>query len=158
MNLFTDGQRRTEDAYERLGTRQPECGECLETSPHALMKIDDLMLCYECRAKQMGSSQIEAHHVAGQHNLHTTVDLPTNDHRVLSDLQREWPIDTLRNPAGSPLLRAAAALRGWLDAVSLMMDRAVGWIPRFLEWLDGQLQSALGTRWWDAFEWDGVPS
>jgi len=158
MNLFTDGQRRTEDAYERLGTRQPRCRQCTETNPNALMKLDDLVACHECQARKHGRSQTEAHHVAGRHNLQVAVDLPANDHRVLSDLQRDWPIDTLRNPTGSPLLKAAAALRGWLDAVNLMMDRAVGWIPRFLEWLDGQLQDAIGTRWWDAFEWDGLSS
>ena len=60
--------------------------------------------------------------------------------------------ETLRNPDGSPLLRAAAALRGWLDLLWLIMVRAVGWIPVFLEQLDAHLRQRLGERWWEDFD------
>lgn len=71
-------------------------------------------------------------------------------------MQRDWPERTLRNPDGSPLLRAAGAIRGWLDVLRVIIDRAVGWIPPFLEWLDERLRAVHGNRWWLAPGWDFV--
>jgi hypothetical protein len=77
--------------------------------------------------------------------------MPGNDHRIVSDNQHDWPLDTLRNPDGSPLLRAAASIRGWLDILRLIIERTVGWVPAFLEALDAWLRESLGERWWDGF-------
>jgi hypothetical protein len=78
--------------------------------------------------------------------------VPANDHSTLTHKhQANWPRDTLRNPDGSPLLRAAAATRGWLDALRLIVERTVGWVPSFLERLDAWLRSKLGDRWWEEF-------
>jgi hypothetical protein len=82
-----------------------------------------------------------------------TVTAPVNDHRVLNGRQLLWPIETLRNPDGSPILIAAAALRGWLDVLWVIIERTVGWIPEFLEQLDAWLRLQLGERWWDGFDW-----
>jgi hypothetical protein len=77
--------------------------------------------------------------------------MPANDHGILSDYQQDWSLETLRNPDGSPLLRAAASVRGWLDTLRLIMERTVGWVPAFLEALDAWLRGSLGERWWEQF-------
>ena len=81
--------------------------------------------------------------------------IPANDHAVLTDRQHDWPAATLRNLDGSPLLVAAAALRGWLDVLRLLIERTVGWIPDALERLDDALRKHLGPGWWDAVGWEG---
>ena len=102
---------------------------------------------------QRGRRPYEYHHVDGQHNSDVTADVPGNDHRILSELQRLWPEDTLRNPEHSPLLVAAASIRGWCD-VQLIIIRGVGWIPVFLEWLHPTLVDLYGPDWWKHFGWD----
>jgi hypothetical protein len=146
---------KREAAYQRLGIRTPHCTQCAEADPLALTGAEPDILCYECRALAAGRSPIEQNHPAGQHNDPNTTPIPGNDHRVFSAYQSSWPRDTLRNPEGSPLLRAAAALRGWLDTLRLILERTVGWVPAFLETLDGWLGQQLGPRWWDGFEWEG---
>ncbi len=74
--------------------------------------------------------------------------IPGNDHRVVDDRKNDWPRTTLRNPDGSPLLRAAASLRGWLDTLQLIVERTLAWIPPFLEHLDRWLTQQLGGTWW----------
>jgi len=98
---------------------------------------------------------MEAHHLAGRHNSEITVLIPANDHRILSDAQCDWGDETLRNPDRSPLLKAAAALRGWLDVLTLIIERTVGWIPAFLEWLDAALRREHGDHWWHVLGWEG---
>ena len=63
----------------------------------------------------------------------------------------------MRNPDGSPLLKAAAALRGWLDLLRVVIDRNVGWIPFFLERLHDYLVTALGVRWWVGLDLGLIP-
>jgi len=71
-------------------------------------------------------------------------------------MQRDWPEHTLRNPDGSPLLAAAAAIRGWLDVLWLVMQRTVGHIPVLLESLDEGLRTTYGDRWWEGLGLEGV--
>lgn len=149
-------EMRKEAAYERLGTRQPRCSGCGELDPVALQGAHPDITCYECAARRLGRSGSEQHHVAGHNNSPTTVAIPGNDHRVLSGMQRDWPEGTLRNPDGSPLLAAAAAIRGWLDMLLLIVQRTVGPVPVFLEALDGALRKKLGDRWWENLELEGV--
>jgi hypothetical protein len=33
----------------------------------------------------------------------------------------------------------------------LLLERTVGWVPRFLERLDAWLRVKLGERWWEEF-------
>jgi len=78
--------------------------------------------------------------------------LPANDHSVVTlKHQVEWPRETLRNPDGSPLLQAAASIRGWLDVLKLVLERTVGGIPETLERLDAWLRERIGPRWWEDF-------
>jgi hypothetical protein len=144
-------EERIEDKLAKLGTRTPRCRVvgCDETFPLALTGTDPNILCYEHEALLRERPWLEDHHPAGRHNDPWAAATPGNDHRILSALQYEWPSETLRNPDGSPLLRAAAALRGWLDLLWLVMVRAIGWIPVFLEQLDADLRQRLGERWWE---------
>jgi len=149
-------QIRDEAAYERFGTRNPRCQHCGESDRSALQGSYPDITCYECSARLVGRSPIEGHHPAGRHNSHATVPIPVNDHRVLSDMQRDWPERTLRNPDGSPLLAAAATIRGWLDVLWLIVQRTVGHIPVLLESLDEGLRTTYGDRWWESLNLDGV--
>jgi hypothetical protein len=145
-----DGARlaRREAAIRRLGTRHPRC-PCGETEPLALTGRHPQIRCYECQALAAGRSWIEQQHPQGRHNGPVTVPIPGNDHRVIDDRKNDWPRQTLRNPDGSPLLRAAACLRGWLDTLRHIIEETIGWIPAFLEALDRWLCQLIGPRWWD---------
>jgi hypothetical protein len=146
---------RREQRLRALGTRSPRCSVagCDETDPFALTGVDPDILCREHLTDTQGRSWTEEHHPAGQYNDPTTVSAPANDHGALSEYQALWPRDTLRNPDASPLVRAAAWIRGWLDLVRLMIDRAVGRIPAALEDLDALLTSFIGPGWWDTLGW-----
>jgi hypothetical protein len=143
--------KRLEQDCERLGTRTPRCEVegCDETDPAALTGTFPNITCYEHLAERQGRSWTEGDHLAGQHNCPTEiVELPGNDHRAKSDLMTEWPDRTIRNPDQSPLIRAAATIRGWLEVLRIIIMRAVGWIPPFLERLDAWLTSRVGVTWW----------
>jgi len=71
-------------------------------------------------------------------------------------MQRDWPERTLRNPDGSPLLAAAAAIRGWLDILGLVVQRTVGHVPALLESLDARLRATYGDRWWEVLDMEGM--
>lgn len=148
-------EARLELRQRQLGTREPRCHLCGEEDPFALTGRHPEIVCYECMDGGANRSWVEAHHSAGRHNDDATVSVPGNDHRVLSDRQLDWPRETLRNPDGSPLLKAAAALRGWLDVLRLTLERTFVWIPPFLEWLDARLRESIGERWWVALGWEG---
>ncbi len=124
------------------------CSVCSERDPNALIPRADRVVCYECLAMEGGRTPTEPHHLGGSQNSPFAVTVPGNDHRVLSDYQQDWPQETLRNPDGSPLLKAAALIRGWLDILRLIIERAIGWIPPFLERLDAWLQQQFGPCWW----------
>jgi hypothetical protein len=147
-------EERVEERLRQLGTRAPRCAVegCCEVDPFALSGTHPRLICDEHRADAATRSWVEGHHAKGRQNdPGDLIDVPANDHACLSELQRQWPRETLRNPDGSPLLRAAAALRGWLDVLRLIIERTVGWIPDLLEALDVWLQEANGARWWDDF-------
>jgi hypothetical protein len=140
------------------------CSKCGESDPRALRtpKAESGsrpkhrgVVCAEHHLTEQGKSPMEEHHPAGRANDPFVVRIPANDHAILSDMQHDWPVESLRNPDGSPLLRAAASLRGWLDILRLVIERTVGWIPEFLEWLDDRLRVVLGERCWDVLGWDG---
>ena len=134
-------------ARRRLGP-DARCKTCGEADELALVTA---VLCYACKARQAGRRDVERHHVAGKNNDPFTVDLPANDHRVMTGAQ-DWPSRTLINPDSSPLLRAAAWIRGVLDLLRLVIDRVLGWVPEYLEKLDSDLTRRLGRRWWNELE------
>jgi hypothetical protein len=62
--------------------------------------------------------------------------------------QADWPKSTLVNPQGSPLLAAAACVRGFVDMVFYLIERGLPWTADMLETLDQLLVAKLGPRWW----------
>lgn len=72
-----DSETRKEQAYKRLGTRNPSCTVCGEIDPRCM----------------------ELHHIAGQKHHGDLAIVCRNCHRKLSDDQRDHPIDMLgQNP------------------------------------------------------------
>jgi hypothetical protein len=132
--------------YRALGTRTPRCTveECGETDPVALTGVHPNIVCREHLADALGESWTQDHHPPGKQNDPMTVPVPSNDHGLVSELQALWPAERLRNPDGSPLLRAAAWLRGWLVILQVIIERAVGRIPGALENLDRLLSRSSG--------------
>ena len=153
MSDRQDPEIRRETAYRRLGTRTPQCQGCGARDWRALTGRTPDILCYECRRLAQGRASTEEHHVAGRANASLVASIPANDHRALSDLQEEWPAETLRNPDGSPLLKIAARIRALIDYLRLLLERGVAWIPEALERLDARLRIAIGPNWWDTIEW-----
>lgn len=152
----SDYEVRRQQHYERLGTRNPKCKLCDETDPEALTGKYPDILCTEHQCKEQGKPPVQKHHPSGQHNDPAfTVSIPANDHAILTDRQKDWPIDTLRNPHGSPLRKAAAAVRGFLDVLRLIIARIFGWVPDFLESLDNKLTTHIGPEWWNTLGYGG---
>lgn len=151
---------------QRLGG-STSCQLCGEEDLRGLHQINlgsptegqfTVTLCASCHVQLQGKRPTEAHHPAGRANDPFTVLIPATDHAVLSDAQYDWPRETWRNPEGSPLLVAAASLRGWLDILRLLIERTIGWIPALLEALDAALRKHHGSRWWEEPTLEGVTS
>jgi hypothetical protein len=160
MNTYVDDHddtwdERREQRLRALGTRSPQCAApgCEETDPFGLTGVAPHIVCPEHLADAQGRSRVESHHVAGRHNDPCTIPTLANDHGALSALQASWPRETLRNPNGSPLVRMAAWLRGWLDILLVIIDRSVGRIPAGLENLDALLTEHAGPDWWETVGW-----
>jgi hypothetical protein len=92
---------------------------------------------------------MDKHHVAGKNNHPATVEIPVNDHRAeLTRAQKDWPTRTLENPDQSPLRRAAASIRGFVDMQSYLIERFLSIQPENLEKLDAEMTEMLGAKWW----------
>jgi len=150
---MTDNPIKTDARHARRQRALPADAQCAcgETDARCLIPTGERVICYACQSSKAGRSDTEHHHVAGRHNLDTTVPIPNNEHRILSDRQQDWPTDTVRNPDRSPLLQASGAIRGWRDILILILERAVGWIPGFLEALDAWLCARIGPEWGHEF-------
>jgi hypothetical protein len=144
---------RLEEKLAQLGTRTPRCGwdGCDVANPFELTGVHPTIYCYEHDALRRSRPWLEDHHPAGQNNDRRTVPIPGNDHRMLSELQYRWPRETLRNPDRSPLLRAAAIVRGWENMLYVVMT-LVAWVPLYLEQLDARLRKEFGPHWWEVME------
>ena len=136
---------RKSSARRRTG-KNTRCA-CGETRPEAL--IGNTGVCAECHRKSKGHATTDKHHVAGRANSAVTVVVPANDHRaVLSEAQYDWPKATLENPDGSPLLTAAACIRGFIDTAIYLIEQMLRWIAEMLEVLNGILVEKFGPEWW----------
>jgi len=133
-------------ARRRVGV-DARCG-CGESREYRLIKGREPPTCFACDRIAQGREAFEVQHVFGQNNGPETLLVPINDHRaVLSVEQYAWPPKTLRNPNGSPLLRAAGYLRGLSETIRYLLDQCE-WIADFLERLDTMLEKRLGRFWW----------
>lgn len=141
-------------AYQRRAVARRRVGEdaqcaCGESRPEALLSGNNPAICAACDREKRGKTMLDQHHVAGKSNSPATILIPVNDHRArLSADQHDWPRETLENPNGSPLLAAAASLRGYSDTSTYLVERFVLNNPEMLETLDAFLIEKLGPEWW----------
>lgn len=141
-------------AYQREAIAERRVGEgaqcaCGESRAEALIPGSDPVICAACDRKKNGKTTLDEHHVAGKSNSPVTILVPVNDHRArLSVDQYDWPKETLENPDGSPLLRAAASIRGFVDVLLYLIDKFILWIPEMLEALDAFLVKTRGPKYW----------
>jgi hypothetical protein len=120
---------------------------CGESRPEALLSGRNPAICAACDRKKHNKRTLDDHHVAGEANSPITIPVPVNDHRAhLSVEQYNWPRQTLENPNGSPLLAAAASLRGYSDTTIYLLEMLLH--PEMLEALDALLNEQLGPKWW----------
>ena len=133
-------------AKRRVGNGHCECGE---NRPFALNSKTKPIQCFECDRKAKGKNIMDKHHVAGKANSPVTVSVPVNDHRArLSVDQYEWPKQTLQNPHRSPLLAAAACIRGFISTVAYLLESLLSWTAEMMEKLDHYLTERWGEQWW----------
>jgi hypothetical protein len=138
---------RRNAAARRVGTNA-RCA-CGEARPEALIAGSNPMICAECQRNQRGQATQDDHHFAGKSNSSVTIPIPVNDHRAdLSVAQMDWSKRTRENPDRSPLLAAAACIRGFIDTVVYLIEKGLSWIAEMLEKADEFLTDKLGARWW----------
>lgn len=148
------GARKAAAARRAAGRACTSChhlrpGRPAEDRPEALVTDREPIICYECMMIKAGRPPFEPDHTAGRHNSDLTLLVPANDHRaILSQNQYDWPKETLRNPEASPLLAAAAALRGFSNIVTYLLDKLIIAAALLLEALDIYLFEELGPKWW----------
>lgn len=141
-------------AYQRKTTAARRVGEnakcaCGEARPEALIAGSKPMICAECKRKQKGKTTMDDHHFGRRANNPLTVPVPVNDHSAdLTVAQQDWPKETRDNPDGSPLLAAAACIRGFVDWVVYLMQKGVLWVAELLEALNKYLVDKSGPTWW----------
>jgi hypothetical protein len=151
-------KRDPEAAYVRDAVAQRRVGvnakcACGETRPHALVPNRKPTICYHCERKQRGRTTADNHHFASEANSSVTIPVWVNDHRAeLSVMQYDWPKQTRENPNGSPLISAAACIRGFIDTILYLIEMGLRWIADMLETADAYLASKLGPQWWDKTE------
>jgi hypothetical protein len=139
--------QREATAARRVGIGQ-KCG-CGENRPGALITGSEPTICAACDRKARGMTSFDGHHVAGEANSSIKIPIWVNDHRAwLSELQRDWPKETLENPRGDPLLAAAACIRGFAETLFYLIDKLLLWIPEMLESLAAILVEMRGPEWW----------
>lgn len=139
--------QRKNTAARRVGVNA-KC-PCGELRPEALITGTIPIVCYECQKHQRGQTTFEDHHYAGKANSPLTLPIPANDHRAeLSVSQMDWPKQTLQNPDKSPLLAAAASIRGFMDTVDYLIRAGLFCTPYLLEIAEAVLQEKLGAKWW----------
>lgn len=141
-------------AYARNVTAQRSVGKnagcaCRETRPEALIRGSDPIICAACKRRSRGEATMDQHHFAGKPNNPLTVPVPVNDHRAdLSVAQYDWPQKTRENPEGSPLIAAAACIRGFVDWVVYLIKNGLLWVAELLENIDTFLSDKLGPKYW----------
>jgi hypothetical protein len=140
--------RRQAIAKRRLGKRA-KCVHCGEDRSAALIRKSKPRICAECQRTGQGKTKFDLHHVAGKNNHAGTIPVSANDHRArLSATQLNWPLKTLQNTDGSPVLAIAACIRGVIDFFEYCIDVFLRWIAEVLERLDTYLVDKNGPGWW----------
>src|ERR1700733_11085488 len=106
--------QRQSSSARRIG-QDKKC-KCGEHRPLALVSGSNPKTCASCEREKSGQSPFDRHHPAGSANHPATVPVWVNDHRATrSDAKYDGPVETWRNPAGSPILAGAASIRGYCE-------------------------------------------
>lgn len=151
------GKRRHADPIRRYKRRsvaarsfkENDTCACGESRPEALVRGRRPPICTQCLREEQGKPIQDKHHPAGRANNPTTIEIPANDHRAeLNPVQYDWPKKTRENPDGSPLLAAAACIRGFSDTDAYLIETLLLRNPEMLEKLDAFLVEKLGSKWW----------
>jgi hypothetical protein len=139
--------RRKTIAARRIGEgKQCACGE---DRPEALISGSEPLICAACDRIKKGRRKTDDHHIAGEANDATMIRVSVNDHWAdLSVAQRDWPPKTLQNPDKSPLLAAAASIRGFVNTSMYLMQHFLLPAAALLELLDTIVGQKLGRKWW----------
>jgi hypothetical protein len=103
----TDQDRRLEQQYRRLGTRNPVCVVCGERNPFCL----------------------ELHHIAGQKHHHDVSIICRNDHRKLTSQQHNHVADTDH----SPFVTIARYIDGLCDLLAMVIQTLRDFAKRLIE-------------------------
>jgi hypothetical protein len=110
--------------------------------------------CYECLAAHQGKTTVERHHLLGTANdPETTVGVPGNLHRALSDAQTDWPREVRHNRTRDPLLWIAALCLSLRDIARELVGLLEG-IAGFLVGLSRALREFVSPTWWLDFALD----
>jgi hypothetical protein len=121
---------------------------CGEKRPEALIRGVKPTTCAACQRTSSGRTIMDNHHFAGKANNPTTIAVPVNDHRAsLSVAQSDWPKSTLMNAEASPLLAAAACIRGFVDTVLYLIETLLP-LAELFETLEQFQLKKLGPKWW----------
>ena len=146
------GARRAK-SQRRVG-QGAVCTHCGESRAELLIARSRPKLCMQCYSVRRGKKRTETQHLAGKANSSLTVEVPTNEHRMLSEAQYEWPPGILENRDGSPVLKAAAVLAGAADFIEDPIVRCIRNVVEFLHTLDVWLREKHGGPWWDGGPFD----
>jgi hypothetical protein len=139
--------RRKVIAARRVGLGK-KC-TCGESRPEALIAGEDPAICARCDRKRRRWETSDYHHIFGIANSPVKISTPVTDHRAsLSVSQQDWPRETLENRDGSPLLAAAAKIRGFGDFVLYLIQEHLLPGAEILEYLDAFLKRKLGKKYW----------
>ena len=125
---------RRERRRAQLG-RTARC-RCGQREPLVLQVTRVGIECARCEAVRTTGHPTEEHHLAGKSNLELTAEIDANTHARLSDAQRDWPRDTLRNPRDVPARRLAGILRALIDWLRLVLDPLLGELEELITWLE----------------------
>ena len=146
--------RNPEAAHARHAIAQRRVGlgakcACGETRAEALIREKNDVICHACKRKRKGMTTKDNHHFAMKANSPITIPTPVNDHVAdLNVAQQDWPKRTRENPEGSPLIAAAACIRGFIDTILYLIKTGLHWIADMLETADAYLAQKLGQQWW----------
>jgi len=155
-------QRRSNDPI-RTGARKAKaqrqvgqgafCVDCGDAE--TLVKRSRPKRCITCYAAHKTKKTTEGHHIAGKANSPIEIEVPTKDHRALTEAQYEWPPGALGNADGSPLIAAAGFLDGTAEFIEQLIVRGLHYIAEFLRKLDAWLRDHCDQLWWKGTEFDG---
>jgi hypothetical protein len=120
----------------------PRCARCGWNDVEALCRIGDEILCYECVQSEHGCSPAEAHHHFRRKTDPSTVTVPGNAHRPLSDAQYDRPEALRLGGPRDPLLWIAEGILGLRDHLAFWVAR-IGAVADFLIQLSGDLRERL---------------